>query len=160
MLELTTLELVDGHANLNYTLQHSGSGLRTFLELPIAVKVNAATGKVRATLTVGQVEADNLDEAVAKLTSWCERGAAALRYSRRKPFCDIPVFERQSFNYEGLPSWLRKLYDQLVIELMALSEGDIRTYIAKMAVEHHPLLLVPGALDMARNAVDRAGAGP
>ncbi|MBK3780315.1 hypothetical protein G3A43_08595 [Paraburkholderia aspalathi] len=159
MLNLTAMQMEENQhrekvVTLKYDAAHSNG--RTTVTLPLTLKLNLSREKISAAMEVTGIEAESIEAALDAVASWCERGAAAIRESVRKEGADLPLFTREPFCYDALPSWEKLLYDKIVADLLALPDDDASAYISRLKEERHPLLLVHDALDCARAAVYRA----
>lgn len=79
-VEVNPLQIV---VKARYEIAHETPGdTGTRLTQDLDLVLDPVTGKVGAKLTLSDLEADNLDAALEKMASWCERMAIALREPR------------------------------------------------------------------------------
>lgn len=149
MLELTEFSLKDGQARVTYNVRHNVGRLKTTLEQTLELRVDLATGKVRGSLHVTDLEAANIEGAREKLAVWCDRLAAALRGAERK-VGDLPVYERRSFNVANQPLWLQQEFARLV-QAYATAKTDEDHAAINLWLQDHPMNLVGDMVEVARH---------
>ena len=76
-----------------YEVRHNTAAYTTILEQDFHLSIDPLNGKVEGKLVLDNLQADSLPEALAKMATWCERMAAALR-TPMKSVAAVPVFQK------------------------------------------------------------------
>lgn len=95
MLDLKEVSKTTNGLRAVYTVRHNTAALPTILEQDLHLMIDERTGAVTGKLLVEELQADNMNAAIEKLATWCERLAAALR-EPMKVTTSVPVFEKDS----------------------------------------------------------------
>lgn len=150
MLTLQSMTMVGEAVHLSYVVRHNVGQLATTLEADLQLKVNPHTGATTASLDLGELDAESLEAARARLAVWCERMAAALRAPVRQPTASLPVYEPVPFAPEQLSPFEHEAYEALVARFVRLGDASaMREVAAALPTARHPLVLVRGAIDHA-----------
>lgn len=135
--------------DMEFDVSHNVGAFKTTVSGDLCVKVQE-DGKVRAQLTLDDLQADSLEDAREKMALWCLRMAAALSRVQRVPF-DVPLYEKTEFDVEALAPWLQREYAHLAERYSRVASAgatETRADIkADLLAQRHPLLFISGALD-------------
>jgi hypothetical protein len=91
MLLLKTLEKTEEGICIVYSLEHNDSTKGTTLREDLRLVLDPVTGAVKGNLDIRGIAAENIQEGLENLATWCERFAIALR-EPMKCEVSVPIF--------------------------------------------------------------------